>query len=423
MAVIEKRPLRYTIFTALFFMLASGLWAQTAPADGFQRLVWTGDGYALRYEIIIEVQEFPGVYREVFRGFSEVPFIDVSLLPGLYRHRVIPHDFLELPGQSSQWVSFEVRPVLLYPDPDIDFAPDIDLAPDTAQRLTWIADEYVWYYEVELQMEIEGIFRSLLRRFSSMPYIEIPLTPGRYRFRVIPFDFLDRPGAGSGWVYFEVPSLLLPDPEPEPEPIEVRPEPEIVEVEPEPEIELEPEIEPVEVEPEPEPEPIEAVPGIEYRRPVAFQVSLAWMPMFLIYSESQFPGGNSTLSGIVARLGLLSARDRPINPGLELAAAFHAFDDAQSVTMDVNLMAQKWLSNERTALNMRIGAGFSLLPENLNTYGISGNNHSFNANMGFSLQQRLGRRLFIEAGVDYINLLSVDQSGWVRPWIGTGWRR
>jgi hypothetical protein len=197
MAAAENRSSPYAVLTLLFFLLASGAWAQTVPVGSLQRLAWTGDGYALGYEVIIEIQELPGVYRELFRGFSEVPYIDVSLLPGRYRYRVIPHDFLEQPGQSSEWVNFEVR-VALYPAPD--FVPDpyrdvdIDLAPDTIQRLTWLADEYAWYFEVELQMESDGIFLTLLRTFVTMPYLELPLWIGRYRFRVTPFDFLGIPG-------------------------------------------------------------------------------------------------------------------------------------------------------------------------------------------------------------------------------------
>ncbi|MCL2245436.1 MAG: hypothetical protein FWC03_13375, partial [Treponema sp.] len=78
-----------------------------------QRLTWTGDDYALRYEVIIEKEELlnqtgRGRYSRYFQGFTEDIFIEVSLPPGNYRFQVIPYDFFNSPVPGAQWVNFEV---------------------------------------------------------------------------------------------------------------------------------------------------------------------------------------------------------------------------------------------------------------------------------------------------------------------------
>ena len=91
------------LITALFFIGLTPLWAQN------QRLTWTGDEYAMRYEVIIEKEE-GGEYANVLREFTEESFIEVSLPSGKYRCQVIPYDFLNQPVPVTEWMDFEVRP-------------------------------------------------------------------------------------------------------------------------------------------------------------------------------------------------------------------------------------------------------------------------------------------------------------------------
>jgi len=104
------------IFLAALFLLApvSFLKAQTAgyfmEFRFVQRLVWSGDKYTLRYEVVIEKKEDKG-YRQTLRKFTDASFIEVSLEPGKYRYRVIPYDFRNQPGDSSDWKEFEIHAV------------------------------------------------------------------------------------------------------------------------------------------------------------------------------------------------------------------------------------------------------------------------------------------------------------------------
>jgi hypothetical protein len=95
----------------LLFSLCSFLFAQDGETRFIQRLTWTEDEYARRYEVIIEKEE-EGEYRALFQEFTTEFFIQVSLLPGKYRCRVITHDFLNRPGPVPEWKYIEVLAVL-----------------------------------------------------------------------------------------------------------------------------------------------------------------------------------------------------------------------------------------------------------------------------------------------------------------------
>ena len=73
-----------------------------------------------------------------------------------------------------------------------------------ARRLVWSADEHVWRYAVEIDKADNGVYSSFLREFTILPNILIYLTVGEYRFRIIPYDILDRPGEETQWMYFDV---------------------------------------------------------------------------------------------------------------------------------------------------------------------------------------------------------------------------
>jgi hypothetical protein len=93
-----------------------------------QRLSWSEDEYARRYEVIIEKEEV-GEYQGLFQEFTSELFIQLSLLPGKYRCRVITHDFLNRPGEASEWVYIEVLAVI---DPTaVNTTDDIELVHKT----------------------------------------------------------------------------------------------------------------------------------------------------------------------------------------------------------------------------------------------------------------------------------------------------
>jgi hypothetical protein len=108
----------------LLFANCSLLFAQDGETRFIQRLTWTEDEYARRYEVIIEKEE-DGEYRELFHEFTTALFIEVPLLPEKYRCRVITHDFLNRPGPAPAWKYIEV-PAVIAPEP-VHGSDDIEL--------------------------------------------------------------------------------------------------------------------------------------------------------------------------------------------------------------------------------------------------------------------------------------------------------
>jgi len=78
-------------------------------------------------------------------------------------------------------------------------------------RISWTRDDYALRYEVVIEKEENKRHSLVLREFTEEPFIFISLPPGNYRLRVIPYDFRDIPGRGTGWKNFKVLAITTPD--------------------------------------------------------------------------------------------------------------------------------------------------------------------------------------------------------------------
>jgi len=100
------------LITALCLTAPASLRAQSSgyymELRFVQRLTWVGDGYATRYEVIVEKEE-DGKYKRAHHEFTTAFFIEVSLSPGKYRYQVIPYDFFNHPVPVTEWMNFEVQ--------------------------------------------------------------------------------------------------------------------------------------------------------------------------------------------------------------------------------------------------------------------------------------------------------------------------
>jgi len=83
--------------------------------------------------------------------------------------------------------------------------------PRFVQRLVWSGGEYALRYEVVIENSVGGSYRNYHQEFTTALFINISLNPGNYRFRVIPYDILNRPGSASEWKYIEVLPALQPE--------------------------------------------------------------------------------------------------------------------------------------------------------------------------------------------------------------------
>jgi len=328
------------------------------------------------------------------------------------------------------------------------------------QRLAWNEDSFAFRYEVIIEKEEgQGRYRQLMRDSTTTSYIDVFLSPGNYRYQVIPYDFLDHRGSASQWMQIEILNAIDPE-----QHFVHRLEwtadryARYYEVEIETEIKkqgnyktfvraltstpfinvslppgnyrgrvipydfldhplqaaLEGDSQWVWIEVSP------AVPDGEYEIPeerklIGIYLGAAWMPQLRIYGESLF-GDDVNLAGAATRFGFVfSLRD--FSPGLELAASLHGFNDFVPATFGVNFLAQKELPGEKALINLRFGGGISFLTWQQIEY-------DYNTNIGLSFLLRLSEHFYMETGFDYVHLFtpeySGEPSGWLRPWLGAG---
>jgi len=84
--------------------------------------------------------------------------------------------------------------------------------PRFMQRLVWRGGENTYRYEVILEKNEDGTFIPHFRDFTSSLFIVVSLSPGEYRFRIIPYDIFDIAGEGSQWSRIEVRHAFQPEP-------------------------------------------------------------------------------------------------------------------------------------------------------------------------------------------------------------------
>jgi len=79
--------------------------------------------------------------------------------------------------------------------------------------LSWNDDEKTLRYDVIIEKKTNEEYRQVLRKFTDVSFIEVFLEPGRYRYRVIPYNYLNRvnEGLGSNWKDFDVIATFKPE--------------------------------------------------------------------------------------------------------------------------------------------------------------------------------------------------------------------
>ena len=327
------------------------------------------------------------------------------------------------------------------------------------QYFSWESDGNALRYEVEIERDENGVFRQYLLESTTALYIAVSLSPGNFRYRVIPFDLLDRPGRITQWVHFEVRPAISPELD------RFSPDNFVMgsrqvytlnlygnNILPGGEIFLEnlfgDIIFPAEVlflhnnqaqlsftcD-----QLIAGVYQINVRNPGGLESRIRG---FVIYAEgtegalpSPFAGiflgaswmtkvnlsgeshpAEELLSGAALNLGITSFGLNFFDIGLELLCAFYS----QSLLLESNFLLRKNLLNRKMAVTFRAGIGF-IMP-------ITFDNAFIYINTGLSFlwqpfDQRVLNLFYLEAGVNYLHLFTPgDLSGSLRPWIGMGAR-
>ena len=336
-----------------------------------QRLTWSGDEYALRYEVIID-RETEGGYERAHQEFTNAFSLNVSLSPGRYRYQVIPYDFFDQPGRSSEWVVFDVYPAL---PPELNYVlTDLEYLEKNNQLVLFLSGRNLdpnshirlggrdgtVYTPVDKHIFNNG---TNARLFFNNPYS----MPDNFTIMVT------NPG---GFETSMEAVIYIPPPPPPP-----------------------------------------------YKH-TDYYLGAAFMPLFSLYGEMNWLSEiNPVLPGAAARFGLVyTGRDGAFGLGIEAAASWFTYFSVQSLIIDANLLAQKRAPNEKTALFFRIGAGYNILLGDSDTHDFS-EWERLHINIGSSFLWFMWKHLYLETGLDFLYWLKEDiNSSCFRPWAGIGWR-
>jgi hypothetical protein len=300
-------------------------------------------------------------------------------------------------------------------------------------RLAWVEDRYVLKYEVVIEQEKGEGYRAFLREFTELSIFQVSLIPGNYRYRVIPYDFLEQPGQASDWVILNIPAAPII-------PVEVqRKGDDDYLLIPYNGSELVPGVYEIIIKNPDELEINDGVITVEKQdlsaeKRITIYLNAAWAPVFPLYGGIQQIFGNKLyFPGATFRFGLTYNKPKLFTPGLELATSWYALKKVQgsnkivihSGIMGFNFLARKRLpNNQDMAITLRAGGGLTFQIGDLNsaqdTFTIAGIAPHINLEPSFLWQ--LTQQLYLETGLGYTLFLNRDNhSGYLWPWIGVGW--
>jgi len=254
------------------------------------------------------------------------------------------------------------------------------------QQLVWIGDEYTSKYEVVIERGEGKTYSVYLRQFTEQATLEISLPPGNYRYRIIPYDYLDQSGEPSKWV-----------------PLEIKPPP-----------------------------VVQDDTQSDKDKKINLFVSVAWSPLIPLHGAMQEVFGNDFYAGgATVHVGAFYNANWWFVPGAELFFSWYNLNKTegsneitiQAGTLGVNFVAQKQLPN-RMAVNARVGfaVGFQAGEVTAHSYKYTTGGVNPQINIEASYQWFAWKQLYLEGGLSYSFFINKDNSsGLLKPSIGVGW--
>ncbi|WP_461257687.1 hypothetical protein [Treponema sp. R80B11-R83G3] len=292
------------------------------------------------------------------------------------------------------------------------------------QEIEWIGDEYALKYEIEIEKNEGGKYKTHIREFTEKPNIQVSLPVGKYRYRVIPYDYLEQPGEASDWVN-----------------VEIKPAP-IVSFEVQKADDGSYVLHPYDNE--------QIVPGVneivinnsgdsiitvggKTGNFINLYAGAAWSPLIPLYGRLQeIFRSEFYAAGASVRFGALFNKLQWFSPGIELSTSWYALNNSlggdnigiQTGVTGFNFVAQKKLPNPKMAVTLK--AGFALTFQvgeiNVEDYSYTTGVLIPQINVEASFLWFAWKRLYVEAGVGFAHSMNGNSnSGFLRPQIGAGW--
>ncbi|MCL2764602.1 MAG: hypothetical protein FWD40_04915 [Treponema sp.] len=346
------------------------------------------------------------------------------------------------------------------------------------QRLVWNREMYALNYEVVIQV-FENAYRDYATEVTEGHFLEVSLPPGRYRYRVTPFDLFGQRAEASAWNQFDVIAAFIPAIErflPAVFYLDQKLERVLhisgVNFLEESVFYLENELGrlyPVEtriinnqraelffddekliegvynIRIENQEVFVDVLSGfvIDYKKPLDYFTKIAWVPAIPVYGDlADIFGVNLFLTGAAFNFEAISSKRGDFNGGLELGVSVYWISHASSFKLnladivydfstfrfyngvvfadfDLNIALQRRFNQRRNAFTFRFGLGISLL----SGYGsYAGSELVTHFNLGASFLFLTHDIFFIEAGTDYSHYMSDRAFGLIKPRLAIVWQ-
>jgi hypothetical protein len=405
-----------------------------------QRLAWERADYVYRYEVTVEAQDSSGAYAEIRREFRTENFIELSLVPGLYRYRIEVYNLLNRPAGNSGWIYFRVLPalqpelysftqeflppggddtVLILQGKNLQEGAEVYLRPtegggDPAAPLAYFTGDERVRLVFNRESLAPGRYRVYVRNPGGLETsLEITLAPPP---RVVSGDADKAAGPGAAGEGAAAPV---------PEAAGTAGSVETAAADSDAAEDDAAETAAAE---------LSAVP----RRFFDLDISAGYAPLIPLYGYLFDPFHGLYPLGLSARLDFMFIRQSWGDLGLELAPSWNMLTagaaEMQMGTVYLNGLYQWWFPNRTMALIFRLGGGIGLLYRtrddglgSIFTWVLSmdaGISFRWYAKMVQNFRWKAFNTLYAEIGVDYGHLFTVDfpQPGYIRPVLGLGWR-
>jgi hypothetical protein len=342
-----------------------------------QILRWQAEEDVLYYEVEIEEQNWP-FWEESIRAETEKEYVEVSLPPGIYRYRVRVYDLLGRQGTAADWMQFQVY---LAKQPEIErFSP----------AAFYLDEDQNWTLNLSGRNLTDGIEIILQNQGRGDDIRVETIIAEQSEQRVQALFRFEQLNEGQYTIYAINPGGLA------------------------------------------------ASLGtfrITYRKPVDINFSVGYRPLFPLYGliNDLFETGIFPL-GYYMRLSVIPFKYKWGYIGFELEPSWNDFQtkndnyevQAQMLGLAISGIYRRWFSNQAVLLNHRLGGGFYPVIDYHFIYAV-GNTEPKTilipvVSVGLSLQWYIRKSFFVEAGMNFIHMFTVDNPspGYLVPFIGSG---
>ncbi|WP_461245848.1 hypothetical protein [Treponema sp. R6D11] len=292
------------------------------------------------------------------------------------------------------------------------------------QKLEWVGDNYTLKYEVVIEKNENGKYKEHIKEFTEKPSFQVSLPLGKYRYRIIPYDYLEQPGVASNWVNIEIKPLPIVPVE-----VEKKDDGSYV-IHPYEKEQIVPGVNEIVIN---DSNDIKISGGDESNKLVNLYLNAAWLPLIPIYGRMQEIFGSEFYPiGAAVRFGVLFKKPQWFSPGIELSTSWYSLNNSyegdkigvQTGVTGFNIVAQKKLNNKMAvALKAGFAFAFQVGEINIEDYSYTTGVLIPQINAEASFLWFVWKLMYLEAGVGFNHLIDKNSdSGCLRPWLGIGWQ-